>query len=107
MRKRKVNVDNISKYAMALTGRMYDTLKVSCMEHIFPCHLYLFDDIFHDTIIYVVQERKVSDMKTDGELMNHFIYRFKMIAFHTIRDIQQLKETNYADNKQTKEEKEQ
>jgi hypothetical protein len=95
-----------NKHVLASVGKQYDVLRLLCIEYVQPGYRHLFDDIFHDTILLVSQDKVSSEKKTDNELKQHFVYRFKMITYRTIKNTRQLKETDYADNKQTKEEKE-
>ncbi|MDR1582081.1 MAG: hypothetical protein LBS55_02290 [Prevotellaceae bacterium] len=104
MRQRKINKKSVSIEIMARVGDLYNILRASCIEQLPVIYGQLFDDIFHDTIIYVAQDRLSAGNKTDSEFIKHFLYRFKMITFQTVKDIQQLKETIYADNKQAEEE---
>jgi hypothetical protein len=106
MRKRLIRGKNADRDVMLSIALMYDRLKERCASRVSQQYSYMLDDIFHDTVIYIAHDKLATGMKTDKELMLHFIYRFRMIAFQTIKDIQQLKEINYADNKQTKEEEE-
>ncbi|MDR2039216.1 MAG: hypothetical protein LBQ60_14940 [Bacteroidales bacterium] len=108
MRKRKQTKEkSANKHALISIGKQYDILRLSCIIHVQPNCQYLFNDIFHDTIIYVSCENLQEPEITDEKLLRHFVYRFKMIAFQTIKNLQQKKETAYADNKQTEKEEEQ
>ncbi|MDR1883005.1 MAG: hypothetical protein LBR26_09545 [Prevotella sp.] len=102
MRKRKTR-GKPNKTVLASIGRLYDKLREQCRDHIPAHYMSLFDDIFHDTILFVIHNNASVNKTTDALLIKHFNYRFRMIAFQTIKDIQQLKENRYADNKQDKE----
>lgn len=97
-----------SKYYPVIAGsiaRNYDKLRVLCFREIAGC----FDsrsheDIFQDTVLYVIQDAESLQCITDEALITHFLRRYRMIEFQTIRDSQQLKKVPYADYIQAKEE---
>lgn len=66
-----------------------------------------YEDIFHDTIMYVSQDDK-ADGLSEEELLDFFCYRFKMLEFQTISDNKLERKVEYADykknNKETSEE---
>lgn len=62
------------------------------------------EDIFQDTVLYVIQDEESLKCTTDEDLIRHFLHRYRMIEFQTIRDAQQLKKIPYADYIQAKEE---
>lgn len=43
------------------------------------------EDVFSDTILYVVQENNLEAL-SETEVLAHFCHRFKMIQFQTVRD---------------------
>ena len=54
--------------------------------------------IFQETILFVIRDPAASTLRTDDEIIRHFKYRFQMIRYQVMKDNQQLKEVNYADN---------
>lgn len=86
-------------------GRNYDKLRALCFRQVagyFDSRGY--EDIFQDTVLYVIQDAEALQCVTDEALIAHFLRRYRMIEFQTIRDAQQLKQTPYADYIQAKEE---
>jgi hypothetical protein len=43
-------------------------------------------------------------MSTEEEIIEHFVFRYKMMEFQTINDNKMLKEIEYADHLQAQEE---
>lgn len=62
-----------------------------------------YEDIFSDTIIFVIQDSEAANLITPTAVIEYFIYRYNMIEYQVIKDSQQLKETAYADYLQIKE----
>lgn len=44
------------------------------------------EDIFSDTVIYVIQDEAAHNLSTDAEILNHFEYRHRMIMYQVIKD---------------------
>ena len=65
-----------------------------------------YEDIFSDTVVFVIQDREAAVLHTDKEIIDHFIYRYRMIEYQTIKDSQQIKEIPYADYLQTQKKQE-
>jgi hypothetical protein len=103
MRKRKTK-GKANKNAMVQVGRLYGKLRWLCKSHVPAPYAPLFDDMFHDTILYVIHDKSASKKEADSSMEKHFINRFRLIAFQTIKDIQELKEKSYADYKQAQKE---
>lgn len=86
-------------------GRNYYKLRALCFRQsagMFASQSY--DDIFQDTVLYVIHDDEALRCLTDESLIKHFLYRFRMIEFQTIRNAQQFKYIPYADYIQAKEE---
>jgi hypothetical protein len=66
---------------MLSVASVYDELRTACLKHLQPNYQYMFDDIFHDTIIYTACDVESTKKKTHNDLLEHFVYRFKMIAY--------------------------
>jgi len=60
-------------------------------------------DVFHDTFLFVSQDKEARGKKED-ELLEHFMYRFRMLKFQAMNDHQIEKVRLYADHKKTSEE---
>lgn len=82
-------------------GRNYEKLRILCYKgsHGFYSSR-SYEDIFQDTVLYVIQDVAALS-KTDSELIEHFMYRYRMIEYQTIKDSQQIKTIPYADYIQT------
>lgn len=65
---------------------------------------YEYDDIFHDAILFVTLDVKAIDIINDKDILEHFCFRFRMIEFDYAHKKKKLKEVDYANDKQTKEE---
>lgn len=86
-------------------GRNYYKLRTLCFRQVagyFDSRGY--EDIFQDTVLYVMQDAQAMHCTTDEDLIAHFLHRYRMIEYQTIHDAQQLKRTPYADYIQAKEE---
>ncbi len=80
-------------------GRLYKGLYEICCRGPALCYgYYSNEDIFQETILFVIQDPAASALKTDEEIIKHFKYRFQMIRYQVIKDNQQLKEVDYANN---------
>lgn len=55
-----------------------------------------YEDIFHETILYVIQDKKAFDL-SEQELLTHFKFRYNMIKFQIIQD-SKLHSTIYAND---------
>lgn len=89
-------------------GRNYNKLRDLCFRQSQVCFDSRgYDDIFQDTVLYVIQDPRSLGCKTDDALIEHFLYRYRMIEYQTVKDAQELKRMPYADYLQaTKEETE-
>lgn len=86
-----------------IIGRNYSRLQSLC--HIGNYGLFgsrSYEDIFQDTVIYVIHDKEANKIATDEALITHFRRRFEMIKYQTIQDAKQLKEKPYADYIQAK-----
>lgn len=61
-----------------------------------------YEDIFSDTIVFVIQDPEMVRLHDDKDIVEHFCFRYRMIEFQIIKDSQQLKEITYADYLQAK-----
>lgn len=44
------------------------------------------EDIFSDTIMFVIHDEQASKLHTDQEILKHFEYRHNMITFQVVKD---------------------
>ena len=44
------------------------------------------EDIFSDTIMFVIEDKATEALSTDEEILKHFVYRFNMISYQVIKD---------------------
>lgn len=99
-----------SKHYPAIAGsiaRNYKKLRALCFKDMpgyFSSRSH--EDIFQDTVLYVIQDEESLKCATDEALIMHFLRRYRMIEFQTIRDSQQSKTITYADYIQTQEREE-
>ena len=106
---RKIRNGTVNRNVLNVIERNYEVLKDECKaisRGMFSGED--MEDIFHDTIQFVCQDRKAALLETDSEVFRYFKFKYRMIKFQRIKDSKSLKETEYADYKQTskKEDKE-
>ena len=63
-----------------------------------------YEDIFHDTVIHVMYDREALEKADGQEFIDHFLFRFRMISYQTIKD-KQLKNKGNAIYKQAEKDK--
>lgn len=101
---RKGKKGKVNKKALDAISKNYSKLKELCNYNKRGCYCSKsYEDIFQDTILFVVHDSGAVDLVTDEEIINHFLYRYKMVEFQTINDNKMLKEVKYADYIQAKE----
>lgn len=103
MRKtRKGKVDN---RVMSVVARNYVKLRDLCISEVHGTYAGEdYEDIFQNTILYIVQDKDASALLADEDIIKHFLYRFNMIKYQTIQDNKMMRSVDYADYKQNKEE---
>lgn len=96
---RKVRQGKVNTFALDVIGRNYHRLKAMCNSNGRGCYCSKsYEDIFQDTILYVAHDLSSFNLTRDEEVVELFLYRFKMIEFQTINDNKELKEVTYADH---------
>ena len=101
---RKVRQGKVNSHALQVIARNYDMLRALCKSSDHGCYCSKsYEDIFQDTILYVAHDLSSFNMTRDEEVIELFLYRYKMIEFQTINDDKMMKEVAYADHLQTKE----
>lgn len=101
---RKVRQGKVNSHALQVIARNYDKLRALCNRSDHGCYCSKsYEDIFQDTILYVAHDLSSFNMTRDEEVIELFLYRYKMIEFQTINDDKMMKEVSYADHLQTKE----
>lgn len=101
---RKVRQGKVNSHALQVIARNYDKLRALCNSSDHGCYCSKsYEDIFQDTILYVAHDLSSFNMTRDEEVVELFLYRYKMIEFQTINDDKMMKEVSYADHLQTKE----
>lgn len=60
-----------------------------------------YEDIFHETILYVIQDKKAFAL-SETDILNHFRFRYNMVKFQIIQDSKLV--TKYANDLQAPEE---
>lgn len=89
----------------AAIGRNYVRLQSLCHCRFFGlCGSRSYEDVFQDTVIYVIQDAEASTLLSDEDIIKHFCRRFRMIEYQIMQDAKQLKEIPYADYLQAKKE---
>lgn len=101
---RKLKTGKVNKRALDIIGKNYNKLRAMCNISDRGCYCSKsYEDIFQETILYVVHDKESFAKQTEKELIEYFLYKFKMIEFQTINDDKMLKEVKYAEYLQTKE----
>lgn len=104
---RKVRQGKVNPYVLQVIEKNYNKLKLMCNSNKRGCYCSKsYEDIFQDTILYVAHDLSSFNMTRDEEVIELFIYRYKMIEYQTINDHKTMKEIAYADHLQTKESRE-
>lgn len=101
---RKIRKGKVNKTVMEAVARNYDRLKGMCGAGIHGIYGgEVFEDMFQDAVLYVIQDSAAVSLKSDDQIVEHFLYRFNMIKFQRINDDKARREVEYADYKQGKE----
>lgn len=99
---RKLKNGKVNYRVLEIIGKNYDKLKSLCNYNDRGNYCSKsYEDIFQDTIIYVAHDKDTFTMSTEEEIIEHFVFRHKMMEFQTINDDKMLKEIEYADHLQT------
>ena len=84
MRNRYKRNSYYPKVAEAI-GKNYLKLRSLCCVEFDTFHGSLSrEDIFQDTVLYVIQDVEASLLESEEDIIKHFCYRYKMIAFQII-----------------------
>ena len=101
---RKVRQGKVNSHALQVIAKNYDMLRALCNSSDHGCYCSKsYEDIFQDTILYVAHDLSSFNLTRDEEVIELFLYRYKMIEFQTINDNKMMKEVAYADHLQAKE----
>lgn len=65
-----------------------------------------YEDMFHNAILYTIQDVKAAALPTESQILKYFEYRYRNIVMEITKDSQLITHITYADNKQTKEDPE-
>jgi hypothetical protein len=87
-----------------MIARHYDRLYEVC--DVSKCRNYgslTIEDIFSETIMYVIHDPDALKHVDVEAFIKHFQYRFKLIEFRAVQEAKQLNEISYANYLQTKE----
>lgn len=104
---RRIRSGKVNRRVMNVIGRNYNKLREMCGNDVGKLYCSeSFEDIFHDTIQFVIQDKSAASLATEGEIIYHFVYRYRMIRFQRIMDDKMLREVEYADYKENKKTKE-
>lgn len=101
---RKVRQGKVNPYVLQVIDKNYNKLKSMCNSNKRGCYCSKsYEDIFQDTVLYVAHDLSSFNMTRDEEVIELFMYRYKMIEFQTINDCKMMKEVAYANYIQAKE----
>jgi hypothetical protein len=62
------------------------------------------EDVFSETMLYVIYDADALLCTDPDAFVKHFVYRFRMIAYQITQDLKMLKEIPYADYLQAQKE---
>ncbi len=65
-----------------------------------------YEDMFHNAILFTIQDVEAEKLTTDNQVLKYFEYKFKCVVREIIKDSQLISHTHYADYQQTKEDEE-
>lgn len=77
----------------------YQLLLIRCARA-FRRGPYSLEDVVQETAIYVMTDPRAATIVNDGEVVEYFVYKFKMVAFQTMKDHRKM--LRYADDKKIK-----
>lgn len=98
MREITVKAD-VDQHVMECLGMHYTELRARCRQDWQLGNMTRsWCDVFHDTFIYVAQDVEAKT-KTEEELLEHFMYRFRLLKFQAMKEQQTEKVKLYADHK--------
>ncbi len=103
MRNRYKKTKHYPDVASAI-ARNYNKLRAICHKQHGCYESRSYEDIFQDTILFVIQDKESLKCNTDESLVEHFVHRYKMIEYQTIHDSYNIKTIPYAEHLQAKEE---
>lgn len=105
MERNRIRNNSPSTYIAEVIGKNYSRLRKLCKcrkNGLFTSRSY--EDIFEDTILYVIHDPEAHNITTEDSIIEHFCYRYRMIEFQTVMDSRQLKEIPYAEYLQAQKE---
>jgi hypothetical protein len=89
-----------------MIGELYNQLYESCKcKSVVLYEGQSREDVFQETILFAIHDKNAPHDR--NLFIRYFQYKFNMILFQTIKDYHQQVILHYADNIQTKKEKEQ
>lgn len=62
-----------------------------------------YEDMFHNAILFTIQDAKADELTTDNQILKYFEYKYKCVVMEIIKDSYLIKNTAYADYQQTQE----
>ncbi len=77
----------------------YQLLRVRCARA-FRRGPYSLEDVIQETVIYVITDPQAAAIGDDNDVIDYFVFKFKMVAFQTMRDNRKM--LRYADDKKVK-----
>lgn len=88
---------------MEIISRQYGYLYERCRNTV-SCGREDFEDIFQDCIVFMATDERAAGLFRVEDIIDLFVYRFRMIEFSHTKRKQERKEIPYADHLQAKEE---
>lgn len=62
-----------------------------------------YEDMFHNAILYTIQDAKAAQLTTEDEVLEYFEHKYRSVVLGIIKDSHLINRIEYADNKQTEE----
>lgn len=62
-----------------------------------------YEDMFHNAILFTIQDAKAADLTTDNQILKYFEYKYRCVVIEITKDSYLINNTEYADYQQTEE----
>lgn len=96
---RNRNRDKYNERIARIIAANYDLLHIRCARA-FRCGPFLLDDVIQETSLYVMTDPRAANITADADVVDYFVYKFRMIAFQTMKNNRKM--LRYADDQKIK-----
>lgn len=96
-----------SDWVAAILSKNYSFLKEKlCVDKTGDYLSMSYEDMFHNAILYTIQDERAAALTTENQVLKYFEYRYRWVVVEIVKDSQLIEFIPYADNKQAEEEPE-